>query len=178
MNLSISFLLLIIVFMLLAEHGPQSRALMAAIFAAWIGFVALDYYESHQAAPAAVATTTSTAPAPATTGTTTPTEPNISGPQKLPELDTRDYLACRMQPAYQTIETFKRHWNREPSINEIAKMTAQIRYIEADAMIAARKLSAVELTGSDPDNVNQPAPVPQVVPQTAPGPPDMKPPPP
>lgn len=53
----------------------------------------------------------------------------------------RDYFAAQCEVmAYRPLETFKAEHGRQPTVTELAKYIAEIRFIEADAMIAAREV--------------------------------------
>jgi len=51
----------------------------------------------------------------------------------------RDYFAANVNiGSYNPVETFKREHGRYPSVGDLAEYIADIRYIEADAMLKAR----------------------------------------
>jgi hypothetical protein len=54
-------------------------------------------------------------------------------------MSLRDYFAakCNLRP-YQVGDIFYRTYGRNPDASELAALIAEIRYIEADAMLAAR----------------------------------------
>ena len=54
-------------------------------------------------------------------------------------MSLRDYFAAKSNPdLYAPVDIFYRTYGRNPDVNELAKLIAEIRYIEADAMLAAR----------------------------------------
>ena len=55
-------------------------------------------------------------------------------------MSLRDYFAANVDVSvYRPLETLSSKINRIPTVNELAEYIADIRSIEADAMLAARK---------------------------------------
>ena len=54
-------------------------------------------------------------------------------------MSLRDFFAtkCDLEP-YAPVDVFYRTYGRNPDASELAALIAEIRYIEADAMLAAR----------------------------------------
>lgn len=54
-------------------------------------------------------------------------------------MSLRDYFAAKCNvEVYVPVDVFYRTYGRNPDASELAKLIAEIRYIEADAMLAAR----------------------------------------
>jgi len=54
-------------------------------------------------------------------------------------MSVRDYFAAKCDISqYAPVDVFYRTYGRNPDASELAEMIATIRYIEADAMLAAR----------------------------------------
>lgn len=57
----------------------------------------------------------------------------------------RDYFAANADVTeYTPIDAFERSFGRSPTIKELAEYIAQIRLVEADAMLAAREKGCTE----------------------------------
>lgn len=54
-------------------------------------------------------------------------------------ITVRDYFAAKCDiAAYAPVDSFYRKHGRNPTVNELAAWIAEVRFIEADAMLAAR----------------------------------------
>ncbi len=64
----------------------------------------------------------------------------LEGRQSVMGMSLRDYFAAKCDiEVYAPVDSLYRKHGRNPTVNELAAWIAEVRFIEADAMLEARK---------------------------------------